>query len=574
MEKVLIKHKFEFFSLDTYKPYNVLPRMKKCTENIRTINGFGKIQQFNMSSRWKQPEGYQFTLDKSEKFVSEKVWKEKSFDILSDARVRRVTFVVSKNEKKNQIKLSLFYFQKGKKAGQRYYWKNSQNYHLSFNTKINDVFLIRQHKMGNKWNTNLTRNDFTNISKSSHFGIDAILNFLGTNHGSIQRAYTQTLLTLFEEVTNTDVQIKEGFKNVKTYYPGNVLKDIVLPWFISKKNLKLPDYYERLLIHHYPGIKLLRKNDMNVGKAILKKRGVYSKYANKLINTEPKFNLFSYKTLLDVFGKHNIKKLNKDLFIQDGYNPHIFDDHYAILDKQEIKNLIKLVNLTPEGRLGMNTINDHLRMKVQLKEREINVRLKTDNLKDFEEEHLQWSNRLSKAQRIIETKYKYSEHFLKGVEALWTSPNNKVHQCVVLKDDLEYKEEGNYQSHCVGSYVDTYETDIISIRREDGKRATLEFSINPRKNEVKLLQARLKRNQTPDGEWLEVIEFITTIIIDLVNDKLYDNPLVSTRNIYKGYPEYMEYNKDTEYPTVFNGHGYFREREQEVIYEPVEDLPF
>ena len=172
MEKVLIKHKFEFFSLDTYKPYNVLPRVKKSTENIRTINGFGEIQQFNMSSRWKQPEGYQFTLDKSEKFVSEEVWKEKSFDILSDARVRRVTFVVSKNEKKNQIKLSLFYFQKGKKAGQRYYWKNSQNYHLSFNTKINDVFLIRQHKVGNKWNTNLTRNDFSNIDKSSQFGIE------------------------------------------------------------------------------------------------------------------------------------------------------------------------------------------------------------------------------------------------------------------------------------------------------------------------------------------------------------------------------------------------------------------
>ena len=256
-------------------------------------------------------------------------------------------------------------------------------------------------------------------------------------------------------------QLREGFKNVKTYYPGNVLKDIILPWFISKKNLKLPDYYERLLIHHYPGIKLLRKNDMNVGKAILKKRGVYSKYANKLINTEPKFNLFSYKTFLDVFGKHNIKKLNKDLFIQDSYNPHILDDHYAILDKHEIKNLIKLVNLTPEGRLDINTINDHLRIKVQLKEREINVRLKTDNLKDFEEEHLEWSNRLSKAQRIIETKYEYPEHFRKEIENTFTSPWNKEYTPVILKDDLEYKEEGNYQNHCVGSYVDTYETDIV-----------------------------------------------------------------------------------------------------------------
>lgn len=563
MEKVLIKHKFEFFSLDTYKPYNVWPRVKKSTENIRTINGFGELQPFNMASRWEKPEGYQFTLDKAEKSVSEEVWKEKSFDLLCDARVRRVTFIVSKNEKKNQIKLSLFYFQKGKKTGQRYYWKNSQNYHLSFNTKINDVFLIRQHKVGKKWNTNLTRNDFTNIDKSSHFGIDAILNFLGTNHGSIQRAYTQTLLTLFEEVTNAEVPLKKGFKHLKTHYPRHVLKDIVLPWFISKKNLKLPDYYEKLLINHYPGIKILRKNDMNLGKAILKKRGVYSKYANKLINTEPKFNLFSYKTLLDVFGKHNIKKLNKDLFTSGGYGT-IIDDYYAKLDTREIKNLIKLVNLTSEGRLGINTINDHLRLKVQLKEREINVRLKTDNLKDFEEEHLEWSNRLSKAERIIETKYKYSEHFLEGVESSWTSPSNKTYQCVVLKDDLEYKEEGNYQGHCVGSYVDTYETDIISIRKEDGKRVTLEFSINPRKNEVKLLQAKLKYNQTPDEEWLEVIEFITTIIIDLVDNKLYNNPIVRTRNIYKGFPEYVEYNKDKKYTSSFLNESY----------EVIEDLPF
>ena len=551
MEKVLIKHKFEFFSLDTYKPYNAWPRVdRRRHSDVRTLNGYGDTQLFNMSSRWEQPEGYQFTLEKSEKSVSEEEWKEKSFDILCDARVRRVTFILSKNEKKNQIKLSLFYFQKGKKAGQRYYWKHSQNYHLSFNTKINDVFLIRQNKVGKKWNTNLTRNDFNNIGRSSHFGIEDILDFLGTRHGNIQMAYTETLLGLFEQLTNTEAPLKEGNKYVKTYYPRNILKDIVLPWFISKKNLKLPDYYERLLISHYPGIKLLRKNDMNLGKAILKKREAYSKYSNKLINTEPKFNLFSYKMLLDVFGKHNIKKLNKDLFIQDS-NPHILDDHYAILDKHEIKNLIKLVNLTPEGRLDMNTINDHLRIKAQLKEREINVRLKTDNLKDFEEEHLKWSNILSKAQRIIETKYEYPEHFTKQIETTFTSPWNKEYTPVILKDDLEYKEEGNYQNHCVGSYVDTYKTDIVSIRRKDGERVTLEYQINPRSKEVILKQAQLRFNQPPTEEWEEVIEFITNIIIDLVNEKLYDNPKITTRHLYNGFTKEIDYDEVKENDLLF-----------------------
>jgi len=556
MEKVLIKHKFEFFSLDTYKPYNEWPRPKArftIEDNIR---------QFNMSSRWKTPEGYQFTLEKSEPFTTEENWKENSFNLLCDARVKRVTMVLSKNEKKNQIKLSLFYYQKGKKAGQKYYWKTSQNVHLSFNTKINDVFLIRQHKIGNKWNTNLTRNDFTNIEKS-HLKIEPILEFLGTRHSSIQMAFTETLLGLFEQLTNTEVPVREGFKNVKTYYPGNILKDIVLPWFISKKNLKLPDYYEKLLINHYPGIKLLRKNDMNLGKAILKKWDTYSKYSNKLINTEPKFNLFCYKIFLDVFGKHNIKKLNKDLFLQDS-NPNILDDHYAILDKQEIKNLIKLVNLTPEGRLEIYTINDHLRLKAQLKEREIIVRLKSDNLKDFEEEHLEWSTKLSKAQRVIETKYEYPDHFTKEIETNFTSPWKKIYTPVILKDDLEYKEEGDYQNHCVGSYVGTYETDIVSLRREDGERVTLEYQINPRKHEVRLVQAKMRFNEHPTEEWGKAIEFITNIIIDLVNEKLYDNPRITTRHLYNGFTKEIDYNSEKQ--DIFS--------QDEVMYEPTGNLPF
>tara|TARA_R110001592_G_scaffold134036_1_gene349585 strand:+ start:1869 stop:3530 length:1662 start_codon:yes stop_codon:yes gene_type:complete len=553
MEKVLIKHKFEFFSLDTYKPYNAWPRPKArftIEDNIR---------QFNMSSRWKTPEGYEFTLEKSEPFTTEENWKENSFNLLCDARVKRVTVILSKNEKKNQIKLSIFYYQKGKKTGQKYYWKTSQNVHLSFNTKINDVFLIRQQKIGNKWNTNLTRNDFTNIEKS-HLKIEPILEFLGVRHSSIQMAFTETLLGLFEQLNNTEVPLKEGFKRVKTYYPGNILKDIVLPWFISKKNLKLPDYYEKLLINHYPGIKLLRKNDMNLGKAILKKQDAYSKYSNKLINTEPKFNIFCYKNFLDIFGKHNIKKLNKDLFKHDGH-AFIRDDHYAMLDKHEIKNLIKLINLTPEGRIEVYTINDHIKLKAQLKEREMIVRLKSDNLKDFEEEHLEWSAKLSKAQRIIETKYEYPDHFTKEIETDFISPCKKIYTPVILKDDLEYKEEGNYQYHCVGSYVDTYETDIVSLRREDGERVTLEYQINPRKHEVRLVQAKMRFNEHPTTEWDKAIEFITNIIIDLVNEKLYDNPKITTRHLYNGFTKEIDYNKDTKY-------------QNQAIYEPVGDLPF
>ena len=43
--------------------------------------------------------------------------------------------------------------------------------------------------------------------------------------------------------------------------------------------------------------------------------------------------------------------------------------------------------------------------------------------------------------------------FTKEIETDFTSPWKKIYTPVILKDDLEYKEEGNYQNHCVGSYV-------------------------------------------------------------------------------------------------------------------------
>ena len=106
MEKIIAKYKFEFFAVDTYKNYNKWPREDRRTiEDFLPEEGKEECSWFNMSSRWEEPEGKLFTLDKKQGYVSEEYWKKQSFNLLVHALVRRVTIVLSKNEKKNQIKL-------------------------------------------------------------------------------------------------------------------------------------------------------------------------------------------------------------------------------------------------------------------------------------------------------------------------------------------------------------------------------------------------------------------------------------------------------------------------------------
>ena len=278
MEKIIAKYKFEFFAVDTYKNYNKWPRKEERTiKDFLPFEGKEESSWFNMASRWEQPEGKLFTLDKRQSYVSEEYWKKQSFNLLVHALVRRVTIVLSKNEKKNQIKLSVFGFMKGKKTGKKYYWKTSDNVHLSFNTKINDFFVITQTKRGTKWNNSITRNNFKGISKQ-------LLTLPGIIEGlllvddrekfevcreDIENAWQDVLIKLQEEL---DIPTKW----LKTKFPTNITRHIVFPWFLSKKQIKLPNNWRDLMENHYPGMRKLRKHKMNLGKAVLHHREVYS----------------------------------------------------------------------------------------------------------------------------------------------------------------------------------------------------------------------------------------------------------------------------------------------------------
>jgi hypothetical protein len=527
MEKIISKYKFEFFAVDTYKKYNVWPRKDVRFMSDSTVH---KTELFNMSSQWEIPDGKVFTLDKKQSYVSEEYWKKESFNLFVNALVRRVTIVLSKNEKKNQIKLSVFGFTKGKKTGKRYYWKTSNNIHLTFNTKINDFFIISQMKRGSKWFNSINRNHFKGIDKQLLTLAGIIESLLLMNdreqfeksRDSIGDAWHDILIKLQEELN-----ISSHF--IKTKYPTNILNDIVLPWFLSKKDIKLPNNGKKLLIDHYPGIKRLRKSKMNLGKAVLRNREVYSKYSNKLLNTLVDFNIWVYKDFFDAFGKHSIKKLSKELFIRDSHI-HIPSEAIKSLSSIEKNNVIRLYNMTLKGSIFSQDISDHLYLQERLGKKDIKVKLKAQNLKEFDAEHLRWSTQLAKAQRVNEITYQYNPLFVDEVER---PIQHKFHTYypVILKNDLEYNEEGSYQKHCVGSYIDRYDCHLISLRREDGTRLTLEYDIDPKKKALSLTQAKLKCNNYPDEEWRKIIFSLEETITYLVKERIYTNPEIKIRNL-------------------------------------------
>jgi hypothetical protein len=420
---------------------------------------------------------------------------------------------------------------------------------------------------------NITRNNFKGVDKQ-------LLTLPGIIEGLLLSDDREKFEESREDIVNAwqDILIKlQEELNipltwVKTYTPTRLLNHIVLPWFLSQKKIKLPNNWRDLIQHHYPGIRQLRKYKMNLGKAVLHHRGVYSKYSNKLLNTTKDFNIWTYKRFFETFGRHDIKKLSKSLFEkEDGYF-NLSEEIIKSLTPLEKNNLISLFNKTLIEDIQVNDVNDHVNLKIRLLEKGIKVKLNATDQKKFDREHLDWSTKLAKVQRTKEITYTYNSLFVEEVETPIIQDTTTYYP-VILKNDLEYNEEGSYQRHCVGSYIDRYSCDIISIRKDDGSRITLEYKIDPLSNNIQCIQSRLKCNQQPNKEWKKIIFFLEETINHLVKERIYTNPIIKIRDLRT--QEIKIVDKDDTQPKF----GYLYRELEEMNIVPEEqlelgDLPF
>ena len=545
----LYKKKFEILDIDEYFPHNPYPR---------SLDREAKDTCFNMGTR-ANPDMYHYYHKKSYKNIPEDMWKEKSFSPYTCASVRRVTIVVEKDGDK--IRLSLYYFKKGRKVSKKYFWTTQTVGHLTFNTKTKDVFLTTTIKAGRKRRVNVKKNPFK-FWYTSMFDIDDVLLFLGLPSMVRNSNYINTINEIDTEVgedlfefrdrvrrevfTAFNHLTKELFGHNPVRYSG--LKEMSAQWFVENRGIKIPNNWMGYFLQHYPGLRKIRRCDNKLLTAILKENKILSKYSTKLFNTYDNIDIELYKFLENLLGVSLFREVKPEVLQLFSVNIYYGSEErkswlYDTLTITEKRNIISTLNsVTEYETIGTNNnrfsyiasdlIGDHLcRIKSELWKEGDRVRYKATNLKEFKREHDMWTTRLEDLRRNNEVIYKYDREFIDYIEAPLSLSNNVTVFPIILKNDLQYTEEGRYQKHCVGTYVESSNSCIISLRCTDGIRYTVEYRIDNKSVGWSRIQCRGKCNSSAPNEFKDVLKEIDKRVAHTQEEGIYKKPKVEVVNL-------------------------------------------
>lgn len=408
---------------------------------------------------------------------------------LCDVSIQRTTILITKKEDK--LRLQYFNFNKQRKIGHKYYSNDHLRKYIIFNLKTNQFFTslniksrrISLNKIQKNYFNNLNNHLDLIIGSENEFVINNTLKKeLGLNNGDI--------------ICGTEINDFTSILNM------------CILWFAKNNNVKLPNHYKHYISRNYPGIKLIRKNDGNLIKAIQEKYNIKEKLITKYLNKYPAIDVRTMKSIIDTFGFNRFTLINPDIFNFDFTLENISD-----FDDNEHLNIINLMN--DKYRLKMSCdpieINDHIKIIKYLRDHNNPVRFKADTNEKFVKEHEEYSiihYNLSKHITIIR---KYEPEF----EKLSTTPivyNDRIYYPYLLQNDKDYYIEGRIQNHCVYGYRSQQSSIIVSIRRDDinsTDRVTCEFVHG---TEMHLIQQRMKFNANPDPDFAEVVQiYIKTI---------------------------------------------------------------
>ena len=478
--------------------------------------------------------------------LEEKEWLKKSVEILNSAVVNRVTIALEKNEDK--VKLSIFKFSKSRMAGHRYFAKRSDDLHITFNTTTKNFFITKSDFLNRRRNTNTTKNDFLKIRTIlNQIDVKQLLTattwFEGhMNPNNSQDTNTVTQLTNF--MSDVGKKLEKELK-VKTNLSvfGEGIGELLMDWFVKVRKIKVPNDYHYYLPYHYPGIRELKKFNMNLGRTILNNKGLNGKYYVKLINTYGGYNLTDLMNIKNIFGEKHCKLVPKEFLKISSYTPdvkiNLFNEspiyNSKMTDNREKLNLIKILKNINDPHF-ITQIYDHLQMKTVLGSYGLKKRIKSYTEEKFHEEHQEWAELIHQCERNEQTTYQYQDNFIINMEKdiNYEETNYKVK---VLSNDLEYFNEGQVQSHCVRSYLDRYESIIVSVRKDNldsMERMTCEFTHNVENlkdySPARLIQTRMKYNKLPKGEWKKIEEKLNKRFIGFLKHNKLKKPKIELYN--------------------------------------------
>ena len=592
------KNDFDVF--DNYWDYSDCNReIKKWDIDRDSLNSFFKptTQPTKFNQNYQVFEGKEVWISKlpENKKVDDETIKEHYGILTSSVYVDRIVFIFSETSK--HYKFTTYNFNKKRKSGFRHFKTRREITSIILNKITGDVYIRNARFNQRKWKIKLRKNPL-------HSLINEFSNYIPHNGNNNKHKESTGIEEIFDspnqvyvsnqnvdkiaEILGIDISmydtvpypysqsLKYGNLNPS---PNQRLSMVIVLWFLKTKQIKYPNNPFQILGEHYPKIKSLRKNDMNLVHATLSSFGIKSGATIKIFNQNNYISCFDACFWFHFLGHDYSVQLGPAIFQNNNINlkyqitrmlidvglemhnltdlvnsPDLWNKINSILTKQEKYKIFcilrsSIINKNKMPSLG--DIFDHLRIKKELLEFDDNVKIKSKTSDEFYTEHVQWSDKLYQYKKDKTVRYAYLKTFLELIEQPVTVPytysDNETFYPVVLKEDIDYFKESEIQNHCVKTYVNSYKSIIISIRKGDINsldRITCEYRFNENNKTFNLIQKKAKNNEVPNDSYTPVLKNIDMILSNFADN--YKPPKVLEINKRTNQPKLLTANNEVE----------------------------
>lgn len=541
-----------------YLPYNSVGEI---ADSI-LVEPFGLKDKYHARESF-DGKHYVFTFDKS--VNNDKEEFEKNYgNPLCEVTVYRSTFVVEENEDK--ICLKVFYCGKHRKVGEVFFRKSTKLNYITFNKKTN-IFTVGKnteyHKKRGKGKGSVIRRNSFPISLTTD-GYHSFMNGL-------------------DDSKTYNLEITEGINMFLSKIGAEkIINYVSLPMslfgcLLDKQGVKKPDnwrgYYN---VYPKPTKKDYKKYGFKMVDAYMKLNNVSSEKIKKVLHKVQNPCFKSIKMLMDVFGRDFIlQRPEEELCIifstktdESPFQPvrHYFEN----FGKRDMSNCYQIYLLSKtDHNLYAHTFYDHVRFFNIISENEP-VKWMSKTLKEFNAEHTIWSD---KVDFYTTGRYsrQYSNEFVERVSRPIITKDGMVYTPVVLQSSEEYVNESVHQSNCVRTYQDRPSSLIISLRKEDGERASIEYrpsigkfgmNVNQPVN-FKRVQTLGRFNNVLDDTWDDAIS-ILDVRLKSITSRVWGNPVA----------EFVSGGGRKEYNFIFDKNGQLNWEHLTNSIDIGDDLPY
>ena len=343
---------------------------------------------------------------------------------------------------------------------------------------------------------------------------------------------------------------------------------------LDKQGVKKPNnwrgYYD---VYPKPTKKDYKKYGFKMVDAYMKLNNVSSEKIKKVLHKVQNPCFKSIKMLMDIFGRDFIlQRPEEELCIvfntksdESPFEP--VNNYFENFGKRDMSNCYQIYLLSKtDHNLSTHTFYDHVRFFDVISRYEP-VKWMSKTLKEFNSEHTIWSD---KVDFYTTGRYsrQYSNEFVERVSNPIITSDRITFNPLVLQSSEEYVNESVHQSNCVRTYQNRPSSLIISLRKEDGERASIEYrpSIGMNENQpviFKRVQTLGRFNGQLDDTWDDAISILDNRLKRISNE-VWGNPVA----------EFVTGGGRKEYNFIFDKNGQLNWEHLSNSIDIGDDLPY